>query len=128
MKFLLVILLTAGGSFLAGIYLPWWSIALAAFIVAFLFPQRPFAGFVSAFLSVFILWFVMDYYFDLRNDHILSHRMASLILHSTGSLLIILVSSFVGALVSGMAGLSGCLLRGKRRPKKSPSFGAFYSR
>ena len=54
-KYIVSILLTALLSFVCGLYLPWWSIAVAAFAVSLLIRQRPLASFLSGFLGVFLL-------------------------------------------------------------------------
>lgn len=56
MKFFVSLLLTALLSFAACLYLPWWSIALAAFLVAALVPQKPFRSFLAGFAALFLLW------------------------------------------------------------------------
>ena len=55
MKFFVSLLLTALLSFAACLYLPWWSIALAAFLVAALVPQKPFRSFLAGFAALFLL-------------------------------------------------------------------------
>ena len=54
MKFFTSILLTALLSFAACLYLPWWSIAVVAFMVAALIPQKPGKAFLTAFIALFI--------------------------------------------------------------------------
>ena len=56
MKFFVSLLLTALLSFAAGLYLPWWSIAIAAFIVAALIPQSAVKSFLTGFTALFLLW------------------------------------------------------------------------
>ena len=53
MKFILATLLTMALAFLAGLFLPWWSIAIIAFLVALFLPQHSFRGFLSGFLGIF---------------------------------------------------------------------------
>ena len=56
MKFLVSIILTALLGFAAGLFLPWWGIALAAFVVALLIPQHGGLAWLSGFLGIFLLW------------------------------------------------------------------------
>ena len=46
MRFLISIISIAIFSFLAGLYLPWWSIAIIAFLISLLLPQHPAKGFL----------------------------------------------------------------------------------
>jgi len=47
MKFIVSILLIALLSVVVCLYLPWWIIAIVAFIVAALIPQKPVTSFFS---------------------------------------------------------------------------------
>jgi hypothetical protein len=111
MKFLIATVLTALISFIAGLYFPWWSLALVAFLVAILIHQFPWKAFLSGFLGLFILWGGLAFWIDLRNDHILSKRVAELMKLGSSSFAIIIVTAFIGALVAGLAALSGSYLR-----------------
>ena len=111
MKLLLSILLIAVLSFLAGLYLPWWSIAIVAFLITALIPQTSGGGFLSGFLGIFILWGILAFWIDVKNNGILSHRIAQLFPLGGSSILLILVTAFVGALVGGFAGMAGSSLR-----------------
>jgi hypothetical protein len=111
MRFLLATLLTASLSFIAGLYIPWWSIAIVAFLVALLIKQRFGVAFLSGFLGIFLLWGVLTFWIDAANNHILSHKIAQLFPLGGSSFLLILVTAFVGALVGGFAAISGSSLR-----------------
>ena len=111
MKFLVAFILTALLSYAAGFYLPWWSIAFAAFIVAIAIPQKPGKAFLAGFLSLFLLWIGMAIYIDMANQHILSMKIAVLLFKSHSQALMISVTGLVAALVGGFAALSGAYLR-----------------
>lgn len=111
MKFLLAILLTALLSFVAGLYLPWWSVALAAFVACILIPAAPWKSFLAGFIGVFILWAVLAAVIDANNNHILSHKIAGIFPLGGSSFLLILVTAFIGAITGGMAGLTAGYLR-----------------
>ena len=53
MKFIAALILTALSGYASCLFLPWWSIAIAAFIIAFIIKQKPGWAFVSAFLGLF---------------------------------------------------------------------------
>lgn len=110
MRFLLAVLLTAALGFLAGMFLPWWSIALVAFLVALLMRQRIGAGFLAGFLGIFLLWGGLALWVDIRNQGILSHKIAQLLPLGGSSVLLVLVTALVGGLVGAFAALAGSAL------------------
>jgi hypothetical protein len=111
MKFLTATILTALISFIAGLYFSWWSLAIVAFGIALLIHQRPLKAFFSGFLGLFLLWGGLALLIDLKNDHILSKRVAELMKLGQSSIAIILVTALIAALVAGFAALSGSYLR-----------------
>jgi hypothetical protein len=113
MKFGVSVLLTIIVSFAAGLYLPFWSVALVSFCVAAFIYQKPVMAWLTGFVSIFICWGLLAFWIDSLNDSILSTRMASPGLFPLGgsSSLLILITAVVGAIIGGMAALSGSLLR-----------------
>jgi hypothetical protein len=111
MKFIVSVLLTALLCFAAGLYLPWWSIAICAFIVSALIIQQPFKAFLAGFAGVFLLWLIFSWSLDAANDQILSHRIAQIFPLGGVSFLLIVVTALIGGLVGGLAALSGSYLR-----------------
>jgi len=111
MKFLVSIFLTALLGFTFGLYLPWWSVAIAGFTVSFFLYQKPISAFLSGFLGMFLLWGVLILIRSISNDHILAHRISLFILDQDSPYFLILVSSFLGGITSGMGALCGSLLR-----------------
>lgn len=115
MKFLVSILLIALLSFALGLEFPWWSLAVAAFVVAALIHQRAGKSFLSGFLGVFLLWGILAFIIDQRNQQTLSRKIAELFSLGEGSLLLILITALVGGLVAGFAAMSGSYLRTIRK-------------
>ena len=111
MKFVLTTLLTALFSFIAGLYLPWWSISIIAFLSALLIQPSIGLGFLAGFTGVFLLWALLAFWIDTANESILSHKIAQLFPLGGSSLLLILVTAFVGGLVGGFAAMGGCSIR-----------------
>jgi hypothetical protein len=111
MKFLISLILIALLSFAACLFLPWWSIAVAAFIVAVVIPQHPGKSFLAGFLALFFLWGVLAYWISDRNENILAHKVSMLMLKMDNPFMLILVTALIGALVAGFAALSGSFLR-----------------
>jgi uncharacterized membrane protein (DUF106 family) len=114
MKFFVSILLVALLSFAAALYLPWWIIAVAGFIVAICISQPPLHAFWSGFLGGFLLWGGLAAWMSFNNDNILAGRMSLLILKVEEPLLLILVTGLIGGLVAGLSSLSASLLVKKK--------------
>jgi len=110
-KFLVSILLIAllGGGF--AMFGSWWVIAIAAFLVTSLIAQRPSRSFWSGFIGIFLLWSILAWSMDFANDQILSQKVAHLLPLGGSSIALILVTAVVGALIGGLAALSGAYLR-----------------
>jgi hypothetical protein len=111
MKFWTATFLTGLLAFIGGIYLPWWSLALAAFIVAVLVHQKGGKAFLSGFAGVFLLWAGLAWWIDIKNQSVISQKIASILPLGGNSLLLILVSAIIGGLAGGFAAMSGSYLR-----------------
>jgi hypothetical protein len=106
MKFLVALILILLFSFLAGLYFPWWSIAIVAFILSLLIPLKPWVSFLAGFLALFLLWGFLSVWISVSNGHILAHRVSLLIFKTDSPFLLILITTLIGALVAGFAALS----------------------
>ncbi|MEO8962102.1 MAG: hypothetical protein ABI325_09485 [Ginsengibacter sp.] len=113
MKFAASTLLILLFSFLACLYFPWWSIAVIAFVVSLLIPQKPGVAFFSGFAALFLLWGILSFWISTNNEHILAHRVSLLILKTDSPFLLILITALIGALVGGLAALTGSFIRYK---------------
>lgn len=111
MKFIVAFILTALLSYAAGLYFPWWSIAIAAFVVAALIPQKPFKAFITGFIALLLLWGGLSFWMSNNNEHILAHKVSQLILKMDNPYLLVLATALIGALVAGFAALAGSYLR-----------------
>jgi len=113
MKLLVAIIVTALLSFVSGLYLPWWTIALAAFVSVLVIPLASGRAFLAGSLGVFLLWFLLALWIDVKNQHILSKKIAEIFHLGGSSFAIILVTAFIGSLVGGLGALSASFLKGK---------------
>ena len=111
MKFFISIILIALVSFAACLYLPWWTIAIVAFLIAVVINQKPFPSFLAGFIAVFILWTILAAVISSANEHALAQKFSMLILKSNKSNLLILLTGFIGGLVAGLAALTGSFMR-----------------
>ena len=111
MKFFISLVLTILLSFALCLFLPWWSIAIAAFVVAALIPQKPSKAFVTGFIALFLLWGGLSFWMSNNNDHVLAHKVSQLILKMDSPVALVLATALIGALVAGFAALAGSYLR-----------------
>jgi len=115
MKFLVAIILTALLAFVAGLFLPWWGIAIAAFLVALVINQGGGPAWVSGFLGVFLLWGGLAFWVSMKNQDLLAGKVATVLPLGGNVILLILVTGFIGGLVAGFAAMSGSYLRSRTR-------------
>lgn len=101
-------------SFIAGLYLPWWSIAIASFITALCVSQKAGFAFLSAFFGLLLLWCGLAFWIDTENERILSERISELLGIGNNSFLLILITGLVGGLVAGLAAMSGSFLLNRK--------------
>lgn len=113
MKFIIATILTILLAFIAGLYLPWWGFAIAAFVVGVLVHQRAGRSFFTGFISLFILWFVLAWWQSSANDNILAGKIARLLGIGDNATLLLIITAFIAALIAGFAAMSGSFLRSK---------------
>jgi hypothetical protein len=113
MKLITAIILTALTGFIAGVlsFSPWWGFAITTLLVAVLVHQKAGKAFLAGFLGIFLLWAGLAWWMDMKNNGILSHKIAQILPLSGNSLLLILVTGIIGGLVAGFAAMSGSYLR-----------------
>lgn len=116
MRTFLIFLSIAVLSYLAGIWYPWWSVAIVAFVVILLAPLPPWGAFITGFLAVFLLWGTLAFYQALMNDYILAGRMARLFVHRDATVVLLVITGAVGGLAAGFAALAAACLRSRPRP------------
>jgi hypothetical protein len=110
-KFLVAFMLIGLLSVAMGMYFPWWSIAVAAFVVGLAIPQKSLPAFLCGFLALFVCWGGMALRLSSGNEHILAHRISALIIKRDSPQLLMLLAAVIGALIGGMATLTGSLIR-----------------
>ena len=115
MKFLTATILTALLAFISGLFLPWWGIAITSLLVAVLVHQKAGKDFLAGLLGVFLLWAGLAWWIDMKNNGVLSKKVAAVLPLGGNALLLILLTGIIGGLVAGMAALSGSLLRASNK-------------
>ena len=113
MKFITTLFLSALMAYAIGMYtsLPWWSFVITNVIVAIAIPQKPWMSFVAGALAIGLLWASLAVIADQSNHHILATKVATILPLKGSYVLLIVVTSIVGALVGGFASLTGSFAR-----------------
>ncbi len=113
MKFILSIFLVALVTYAIGIYgtLPWWSFVVTNLIIAVALPIKPAQSFIAGAIGVGALWAGLAFGIDLANNHILSTKVAQILPLGGSYITLIIITAFVGALLGGLASLTGSFVR-----------------
>ncbi len=111
MKFLTATTLTAILAFISGLFLPWWGMAITSLLVAVLVHQKAGKAFLSGLLGVFLLWAGLAWWIDMKNNGILSKKIATILPLGGNTILLIGVTGLIGGLIAGFAAMSGSFLR-----------------
>jgi len=114
MKFIASICLTALLGFSICLYMNWWAIAIAAFLVAVCIHQKPLNSFLTGFIALFLLWGILSWVIDIKNEQVLSHKLSAVLPFGGSVFLMILVTALIGGLVAGFAAMAGSYLREKK--------------
>ncbi|MDP4262107.1 MAG: hypothetical protein Q8941_06205 [Bacteroidota bacterium] len=114
MKFFTAIILTGLLAFVGGLWAGWWIVAIAAFLIAILVHQKAGKAFLSGFTGVFLLWAGLAWWIDIKNNSILSRKIAELLPLGGHPSLLIIVTGIVGGLVAGFGAMSGSYLRSSK--------------
>ena len=105
------IILIAVLSLLAQLVLPWWSLAIIAFLVCLWRSSSAGQSFFAGFYGVALVWLVYAFILHSRTDGIFTGRMGELLFKTNNASLPVIVTAIVGGLVGGLAGLSGYFVR-----------------
>lgn len=106
MLFLIILIL----SLVSGYFLPWWLVAVIAFLAALFLGKTSGQSFWSGFGGVFAAWAIIALIKSIPNDNILAQRVAKLF-QLPNWILILLITAVIGGLVGGMSALSGILIK-----------------
>jgi hypothetical protein len=95
---------------LGGPLFAWWWPAVPALLTGFWKPTKPVRGFFAALIGGGAAWVAVALWFDVRNDGLLSGRLAPLF-HVPGSAGLLVATGLVGGLTAGLGSLFGCSFR-----------------
>ncbi len=94
-------------AFLLSLFLPWWSVMVAAFATSLFMPLKKAAVFFIPFLAILLFWVVYSYLLSSGNDFTLAKRIAVLLPLDGNPYVLILVTGIVGGLAAGVAAVFG---------------------
>lgn len=96
------------------LFLPWWSIAVAAFVGGYVLRSR--ANFLAGFLAIGLLWAATSLIIDFSSNSNLAERVAAIF--SVNKPLLFVITAIIGALVGGFSAMAGSSLRKEKRKVK----------
>ncbi len=108
MKFIVHMAVTVVICFILQSFLPWWTMAVGSFAVAYFMEQKGFASFGAGFLAVALLWLGFAFYIDVATHSILTEKINRLLPINS-----FVLTLLIGGLVGGFSSLTGSLLRAK---------------
>lgn len=112
MKFILQVFGIIVLAHMLEIFLPWYSIALAAFVMGYILRSR--ANFLAGFLGIALLWSFKAWMMNSGSATDLADRVAR-IFSLSGTEWLFAVMAIVGGMVGGFAALTGALLKPKHK-------------
>lgn len=94
-------------SYVLALYLPWYSVMIAALVSGFFIPLKKGAVFFIPFIAVALLWILQSYLLTSANDFVLAKKIATLLMLNGNSTLLLLVAGVIGGIASGVSGILG---------------------
>ncbi|WP_027125509.1 hypothetical protein [Gelidibacter mesophilus] len=87
--------------------LPWWHVMVAGFLSALFFSLNRTAVFFIPFIAVFLFWISYSFVLSNTNDFILAKKIAILLPLGGSSILLLIVTGFIGGIAAGVGALLG---------------------
>jgi hypothetical protein len=94
-------------AYVLSLYLPWWSVMLAAVISGYLIPLKKGSVFFIPFIAIALLWMIQSYIIGQANDFVLAKKIATLLSLQGNATLLLLVTGIIGGLAAGISGILG---------------------
>lgn len=91
--------------------LPWWSLAVVAFVVGLAIAPTGRVAFWAGFSGGGLSWVLPAAWLAYQNEGLLAHRMAQLLPLGGSVVALVLVAGVVAGLAGGLAALAGTWLR-----------------
>ena len=118
MENLIKVLITITIAFILSLFLPWWSIMVAGFIMGAIVGLKKADAFFIPFVAVAMLWIIQALVLAFPNDFTMTKKIAVLLPLEGNTFLLFLITGLVGGIAAGIAGVFGNqfkqLIAGKR--------------
>jgi hypothetical protein len=106
----------AGGAifvlgFAAQSFLPWWSIAVVAFLVGVWQSESALKSFTYGTAAVTLLWLIYAGYQNQQNGGLISEAMAQMLGGAISGTQLMIVTGLIGGIVGGVAAMTGTFFR-----------------
>lgn len=92
-------------------FLPWWSVMVAAFLASAIVSLEKAQVFIVPFLSIALFWMIYALSLSSANDFILAEKIAVLLQLNGNVPLLIIATGLIGGLAAGFAGIFGQQVR-----------------
>jgi Na+/phosphate symporter len=118
-------------SFILTLFLPWYTPFIICFLVGIIFSNKRGNNFLAGLLGIGLFWLSYALFQDLKNDHVLSSKIAVLFSESLNtqitSSVLLMVTTFLGALLGGLSTMAGAMIMddGSRRKRKAVKTGSY---
>ncbi len=106
----MLILLIAIICLILQFFLPWWIIALVAFVMAFWKSKSAGHAFGAGFSAIFLLWIIMALIHSIPNENLLANRVGQMLMLpdlSYNWIIVMLITGIIGGLAAGLSALAG---------------------
>lgn len=109
MRFILAVMVCMLAAWILGLWLPYWSLSLAALLVGFLLRPGNWSAFLAGLLGGMLLWGGLAYMADAANGHILATRVGKLL--GTHAMGLVTVTALLGGVLAALGMLVGSRVR-----------------
>ncbi len=107
MKFITSLLLTALLAYALGTQLPWYSIAIAACIIAIAIPQKLGKTYLSGFLGIALIWTMLTIIANYTGAAVIASQMAKVFPLKGNVILLSFISIVIGGIIGGFGAITG---------------------
>lgn len=95
-------------AFIFELFIPWWSIAIAAFFGGLLLKSK--YNFIAGFIAAALLWFITAFIIDMTAATALTEKVAQ-IFKLPNKAILYLIMMLLGGLVGGFGCMTGGVVR-----------------
>ena len=92
---------------LLSVFMPWWSVMIAGFLSALLFPLKRVSVYLIPFTAILLYWAIYALALSSANDYILANKISELLQLGGNPYVLVLFSGLVGGIAAGIAAVFG---------------------